>query len=277
MTPVESAGRGSPLVSTPMRWLAATFVYAAALAVLAKAFAAFSHSAFALALSPTGMAGAVAILSVLLWLRLRTQERAVARELRIARTGTAAMRASVTRGRRYAPAWARPLETRLGMAAVFLADGERSDADDALAGGSPIMRGGRLEKLRAVVEADLERSSGGADLGPCIERLRAMPAIGNREADLYRVHVLVKALLEQGDVPGATDFIAELESAGDAEARVYRVWLRVWFDLDPPEAAPFSEGELRLAMLLARAHGADKLVEKLEKRVATIASGVQGG
>ncbi|MGH7293688.1 MAG: hypothetical protein ACRELB_02090, partial [Polyangiaceae bacterium] len=54
-------------------------------------------------------------------------------------------------------------------------------------------------------------------------------------------------------------------------------WLRVWFELDAESAGyrdawpAIPEGRLRLATLLARAHGADKLVEKLEERVSAIA------
>ena len=58
---------------------------------------------------------------------------------------------------------------------------------------------------------------------------------------------------------------------------LYATWLRVWFDLDA-EAAGYRhawpalpEGQLRMAALMARAHGADKLVEKLEERVSSIA------
>jgi hypothetical protein len=140
------------------------------------------------------------------------------------------------------------------------------------------MRGGRLERLRSVVEADLERSTGTAiDLERCAELLGAMPLIGNREADLYRTHVLVKALLEQGDAERGLALAEQLAASRDDEERVYRIWLRTWFDTGGPNdgkgarGPEVSEGELRRAMLLARAHGAGKLVERLEARVAAIA------
>jgi hypothetical protein len=108
-----------------------------------------------------------------------------------------------------------------------------------------------------------------------------MEPIGHREADLYRTHVLVKALLEQGDTDTAVEVAGDLERAAgrsqDEEQQLYATWLRVWFDLDA-EAAGYREawpalpeGQLRMAALMARAHGADRLVEKLEERVSSIA------
>jgi hypothetical protein len=162
---------------------------------------------------------------------------------------------------------------------VLLADGDRDGALDVMASGSPLLvRGGRLDRLRAVVDADLERSAGSpASLERSIQQLQAMTPIGNREADLYRTHVLVKALLEQGDPDTALEAVRMLESSHDDEQQLYVAWLRVWFDLDA-EAADYrhawpalAEGQLRMATLLARAHGAEKLVEKLEQRVSSIA------
>jgi len=52
----------------------------------------------------------------------------------------------------------------------------------------------------AVVEADLSRASGSpASLDGAIRALRALEPTGNVEADRYRTHVLVKAILERGD------------------------------------------------------------------------------
>ena len=98
------------------------------------------------------------------------------------------------------------------------------------------MRGGRLEALRAIVEADLERNTGtrAASTAAC-SSLRAAAPIGNREADLYRVHVLVKAILEQGDAETAVELASELGASPDDDERVYATWLRVWFDLDAPD------------------------------------------
>jgi hypothetical protein len=71
--------------------------------------------------------------------------------------------------------------------------------------------------------------------------------------------------------------LGTLEPSHDEEHQLYVAWLRVWFDLDS-EAADYRhnwpalpEGQLRMATLLARAHGAEKLVEKLEQRVSSIA------
>ena len=276
-------GRGAPLLATWARWSAASVAIAAALAAVVDAYATLSHSGRTLESFLGPAAAAFAVLAALLWVALRAEELRLARELRIARTGTPALRATVTQRQKPAPALARLVSTKLGRAAVSLADGDRADALDACAGGSPVMRGGRLEELRAVVDADLERSSGTfAGLDLCVKRLRAMPPIGNREADLYRVHVLAKALLECGDASGALELARQLEASGDDEERLYRVWLRVWFDLDATADvadgswAPLSEGEVRMAMLLARAHGAEKLVEKLEGRVAAIARPMDG-
>jgi hypothetical protein len=279
--------RGAPLVATPTRWLVGTVVFAAAstflLESMVKAYATVSRSGPPVSLSWL-IVVALGFSAPLLWVALRTGELRLARELRIARTGTFALRATVTQRKAHsASSLGRLISTKLGRAAVSLAEGERMDALDACEGGSPLMRGGRLEALRRVVEADIERASGApAGLEECVLRLRKMPRIGNREADLYRVHVLAKALLEQGDASGAADLAQELEASGDDEERMYRSWLRAWFDLEGASGegsrswAPLPEGELRMATLLARAHGADKLVEKLEGRVAAIARPAEG-
>jgi hypothetical protein len=221
------------------------------------------------------------VLAGVLWAMLYAEEVRLARELRTARTGSSAIRSMVAGRRRTGSALSRLVSTRLGTAAILLAEGDRTDALDALSGGSPLMRGGRLDALRAVVEADLERATGTpAALARSVERLRAMAPIGNREADLYRTHVLVKALLEGGDAEGGVSLGEALRASDDEEARVYLVWLGTWFELeedparDPPWPAP-SEGELRVAALLARAHGAEKLVERLDERVAAIARSVE--
>jgi hypothetical protein len=219
---------------------------------------------------------------VLVLALLRAEEARLARELRTARTATALLRGMVSRRRQQAPFFARLFASKLGAAALRLADGDRDDALDSVAGGSPFMRGGRLDKLRAVVEADLDRATGTrAGLERCVERLRAMAPIGNREADLYRIHVLTKALLEDGDAERARELLEELESSEDEETQVYAVWLRVWFDVEGADyrqsCPPLTEGQVRLALLLARAHGAGKLVEKLEDRAPSIARHERSG
>jgi hypothetical protein len=148
------------------------------------------------------------------------------------------------------------------------------------------MRSGRIEKLRAVVEADLERNAGTpASLERTVQRLREAPRVGNREADLYRVHVLAKAVLERGDDETAVELASEWGESTDDDVRVYATWLRVWFDLDVEQAErqedaareALSEPDIRRAMLAARAHGAESLVAKLTERLSTIArAGSQG-
>ena len=106
--------------------------------------------------------------------------------------------------------------------------------------------------------------------------MRELGPTGNREADLYRTHVMVKALLEQGDPEGGLELYRSLAGTKDDDERVYATWLRVWFDLeagadDGDDWPVLSEGELRMAMLLARTHGADKLVEMLETRLPAVA------
>jgi len=222
------------------------------------------------------VAAFVVVESVVVQLVLRSEEARLARELRTARTGTAVARGLVVQRRARAPFFARIFSTRLGTAAVLVAQADREGALEILAASSPLMRGGRLDALEAIVDADLERATGtSVGLERSVERLREMPPLGHREADLYRIHVLVKAILEQGDAEGAEELARKLEESGDEDRGVYAAWLRVWFELDEEEGeppwAPLGEGRLRLATLLARAHGAEKLVEMLDARVASVA------
>ena len=216
---------------------------------------------------------------------LRAEESRLARDLRTARSGTPVLRALLLRRRQELPFLTRWSATKLGTAALLLADGDRAGAVDALASSSRFVRGGRLERLRAVVDADLERNTGTTvGLERCVKTLRAEPPLGNREADLYRVHVLVKAILERGDDEAAAELGGALAASDDDEERVYATWLRVWFELDegapadgadataPAPALPaLSEGDVRIAMLAARAHGAESLVEKLDHRLSEMA------
>ena len=274
---LEPTDRGAPLVATRSRWVLSAGSLAVAFAAAVEVYIHFAHRGPAVASFGWLIVAACATEAVLVLAILRAEESRLARELRTARTGTTVLRGLVARRREQSPFLARLFSTKLGVAAVFLADGDRSAALDVLAGGSPLMHGGRLEKLRAVVSADLERATGTtAGLERCVEQLRAMEPLGNREADLYRTHVLVKALLELGDPEGALEAIGLLEPSRDEEQQLYVTWLRVWFDLDAETdyrhvwpAIP--EGQLRMATLLARAHGAEKLVEKLEQRVSSIA------
>jgi hypothetical protein len=275
-----------PIVATHLRWIASSAAAAVALAVAVEAVVLFTHSARPLAsfVEPIGIAALIA--SVLLFVLLRAEESRLTRELRMARTGTPVLRGLVAGRRQHLPFFARICSTKLGMAAVLLADGDRDAALDALATASGLMRWGRLEKLRAILDADLERSAGtSAGLERCVQQLRGMSSIGHREADLYRIHVLVKAVLAQGDGDVGLELAKELagadrgKQADDDDARLYVTWLRVWFDLDQDaEGAdadmpwpPLSDGDIRMATLVARSHGAERLVSKLEERLSAIA------
>ena len=279
MARARRAPRGATLVATWARWAVSAGALGAAFVGGLELLLRFTHSERSL----TSLAGTIvvawAVEGLVILALLRAEESRVTRELRTARTGTAMLRSMASRRRQQAPFLARLFAARLGTAAVLVAEGDRAGALDLMSGGSPLMRGGRLDRLRDVVDADLERATGtSVGLERCVQRLRAMEPIGHREADLYRMHVLVKALLEQGDAEGALEVAGDLEhgaqGAADEERQLYATWLRVWFDLDtePGDAWPaLPEGQLRMAALMARAHGAEALVKKLEERVSSIA------
>jgi hypothetical protein len=273
--PAAAVDRGAPLVATGARWAASAAALALAFVAALQCSLWFLHSDRTLAHFQGALVVAIGVEALLVFFLLRAEESRLARELRTARTGTSTLRAMVARRRQEVPFLARLFSTKLGTAAVLLADGDRSSALDLLGQRPLLMQGGRLEALRRVVEADAVRAAGGDDSRErCAERLRARSRIGNREADLYATHVLVKAILERGDPETALELAETLARSSDEEERLYLVWLCAWFDLDVPDGPPAIrplEGEVRLAALLARAHGAEKLVEKLEKRVAAIA------
>ena len=201
--------------------------------------------------SSDSIAGATVVGSLLLFVLLRAEESRLSRELRTARAGTPVLRGLIAGRRQQMPFFARLCSTKLGMAAVLLADGDRDGARDALATASGFMRAGRLEKLRAILDADLERATGtSVGLERCVQRLRAMAPLGHREADLYRIHVLVKAVLAQGDGETGLELASELGGGARAEkdddARVYVTWLRVWFDLDGEPDAPLASALQRV-------------------------------
>jgi hypothetical protein len=268
-----------PLVATTPRWVASSAALTLMLGAAVEGFVLFTHSARPLSSFVGPIAAATVVGSLLLFVLLRAEESRISRELRTARAGTPVLRGLVAGRRQQLPFFARLCSTKLGMAAVLLADGDRDGAKDALATASGFMRAGRLEKLRAILDADLERATGtSVALERCVQRLRAMAPIGHREADLYRIHVLVKAVLAQGDGETGYEIASELEGGAGAEkdddARVYVTWLRVWFDLDEQPDAPWpslSEGDIRMATLVARAHGAERLVDRLEERLSAIA------
>jgi hypothetical protein len=278
--PRGARGRGARLVATLPRAAAASAGIALVAAIAAVTFLEFvAHSERRIAaLFSHGplLVAALVLEAALTFAALSAEESRLARELRIARAGTPALRSLVSRRRTRAPFFARLFSTGLGTAAVLVADGDRAGAVEAVGGISPLMRGGRLERLRAVVEADLSRALGSpVALDGAIRALRSLPPIGNAEADRYRVHVLVKAVLERGDDEMAMELARELETAADEEQRVGATWLRVWFDLDAEDDGrtwpPIGEPQARLAALAARAHGAESLVDKIEARLLAIA------
>jgi hypothetical protein len=263
--------RGAPLIATAPRWAALVAGQVAVLVGLAWAYVAFTHSQRTLSSFAGFIAGVATIPAVVTFALLRAEESRVARELRTARAGTAVIRGMVLQRRQRVPLFLRLFSTAIGTAAVMLADGERTAALDLLSSSSPLMDGGRLRLLRQYVDADAQRATGtSAALERSIQTLRALPRTGNREADRYRTHVLVKAVLEQGNDAIAESLAEELAGSSDDEERLYTVWLRAWFDLEDEPSA--SEGQLRLALLLARSHGAEDLVKKLEAAVEAIGS-----
>ena len=205
----------------------------------------------------------VAVSLVAFWV-LRGEESRLARELRSARTATPALREQAIRRRRSAPYWSRWFSPTLGTTALLLAEGNAPAARVRLDANPRLFGFGTIVRLAEVVEADLDRASGGpAELEGAIARLAKMEPLAHQEAERYRVHVLVKAILEQGDVATGRGLADELSARPDEELRVYVVWLRTWFDLDHLPTS--SEADVRLALLLARSHGADELVSKLER------------
>jgi hypothetical protein len=273
----KSAVPSAPIVATVGRWLAMSAGLVLAIAAVVLGYLILMHrptaaDAFVL---PIGLGAPLAAIVALAL--LRAEESRLARELRTTRTGTPVLRSLVARRRVEMPIFARWSSTGLGTAALLLADGDRAGALDAMAAEPMFARGGRLDALRAIVLADLERNAGtAAGLDRCIQRLREAPPTGNREADLYCVHVLVKAVLARGDSDMAAELSSRLATSGDADERVYATWLSVWFELDGPDHGDLAlpapcEGDLRMASLAARAHGAEKLVEKLSERLSAIA------
>jgi hypothetical protein len=283
-------------VATPARWAVCSAVIAVGFVLATAATLAFLHSSRPLA-SFAGLFAWVAVGGAgLMFILLRSEESRVARELRTARTGTPALRGLAARRRDQLPFFARPFSVDVAVAAVRLADGDREGAREALRRAAVLMRGGRLDRLRAVVEADLERAThdpGAIDRA--IARLGELAPLGHVEADRYRTHVLVKAVLERGDADVALELALALRDSADAEQALYATWLRVWFELDgdgnvradgdgtadPHEGAnsgpnatdwpPLGEAQARRAALMARAHGAERLVDKLEARLLAIA------
>jgi len=263
----RTVDRGAPLVATGTRWLAFVVGEGVVLYGLGSAYVAVDPTKHPMrSIAPWLLIGWLTVI-VVTYAMLRGEESRLARELRTARSGSAAMRALVLDRREKTPPLLRWLSTSIGMAAVLLADSDRSNALNALSASSVLMSGGRLTLVRDLVAADADRAAGTkAMLDRCVASLRAIPPIGNAEAERYRAHVHVKALLEQADVDAGAALYEDLVASKDEEIRVYAVWLRVWFELDAPASA--TDGEMRLALLLARAQGAGELAKKLEADIA---------
>jgi hypothetical protein len=278
---LAGASRRNPtLVATPLR------IVALALAI---ALAAYALSAMAarvragVTLEPPALAVVFGVALVVLTFVLRSDDARLTRELRIARTGSASVRATTLTRRERGPRYLRWLSTTLGTTAVHLSDGDRFAAESAFERDPFFYRVGTIAALRTLVRADLARATDlPGERDRAIATLASAPATGHIEVDRYRTHVLVKALLEKGDPELAERVARELMHHADDEQRVYAVWLHVWFDgalergsetATASEAAPtFDEGTLRLAALLARTHGATELVQKIEDRIAASAA-----
>jgi hypothetical protein len=268
--------RGAPLVATLPRMLGLILGSAALAVGLGYAYLSITHAKHAGTQIPKTLADiavpiglAVVLLALLIVVMLRAEESRLQRELRTARTGTPLIRGLILSRRQKMPLLIRLLSTTLGNAAVLVAEGDRGVALDVLAQNSALMKGGRLSLLQQVIDADVERALGTpVALERAIQRLSAMDRIGNREADRYKTHVLVKAILGKADLDAAEKVIPGIEASPDEEERLYAVWLRTWFEI---EGGTASEGELRLAALLARSQGADELVKKLDEKIAAVA------
>jgi hypothetical protein len=262
--------RGAPLVLVWWRIVLVALLPAGLLPFLVRAGLDFAHSSRTLESLALPLAVTMAGYALFAYVMLRGEEANLQRDLRAARSGTSVARSMALRRRERAPFVARLVSTTLGPAAVLLAEGDREEAARAAGRNSWLMSGGRLRLLRTVLEADLDRARGTEPARErCVATLRALGRIGNREADRYATHVLVKATLELGDEEGAAELLPRLATAPDEEERLYAVWLRVWFNLDEGRA-PLEDAEVRLATLLARSHGAEELVKKLEERTQNV-------
>ena len=222
------------LLATRGRWLAG----ALGLAALAAGGAGALPASMGTSGQRIGWSLAIwAAMSAAFGLYLRGEEARLARELRIARSGTPVQRGVILRRRRPAPYFGLAMfwyaavrvvaalgSTTLGYAAVLIASGELDAAEAALGGPGRYLSFGALRELRTVVEADAMRAIGSeASLGEAIRALYAMPAIDHVEAERYRIHVLVRALLEQGDLATARSLVDELAEHPDEDRRVYAV------------------------------------------------------
>ena len=121
---LEPTDRGAPLVATWTRWAVSTGAMALAFCVAVEAYIRLTHADRTLASFASLIAVFCVTEAVLVLAILRAEESRLTRELRTARTGTAVFRGLVARRRQQTPFLARIFATRLGLAAVFLADGD---------------------------------------------------------------------------------------------------------------------------------------------------------
>src|SRR5579864_1102788 len=113
---VKPMPRGLPMVATWRRWATATVIFGIAFVLLARAYLGLSHTQRTLGSLLPVIAGACLFLAGLLWTTLRSEEVRLARELRVARSGTSALRAIGAHRRQPSPSLTRLLSTTLGTA-----------------------------------------------------------------------------------------------------------------------------------------------------------------
>jgi len=143
---LEPTDRGAPLVATWTRWAVSAAALGVAFAGVVEAYIRFTHvdrtlASFAWLIAAVCVTEAVLVLAI-----LRAEESRLTRELRTARTGTAVLRGLVARRRQQTPFLARLFATNLGLAAVFLADGDRDAALDVF------RRTGDVDAAKAALE-----------------------------------------------------------------------------------------------------------------------------
>ncbi len=217
-----------------------------------------------------------AVLTLIGWLSLRTEDARLGRELRIAYAGTVTAREQAVRRRLRASWFSRLFMPPHGLAALLLASGDPESVLDLLATGSPLylaVLGQRLGHLRKVIAAGARASvaasrtddEDGEARSAALTELLATRELDTGAGDVtrFRAFVLARAVLEAGDVLTARELAFDFLASPDADVRLYAEWLRVWFDLDDPALAIADEGERRRAALHAVNAGARDLAEKL--------------
>src|ERR1700716_1029367 len=123
---LKRGGRGLPIVATRARWATASVVVGIAVLFIGRGYLTLAHAERSLGSLAPILVTTWVLLAGLLWKMLRTEEVRVARELRIARSGTSGLRTIAAQRRQQGPSFARLLSTKLGTAALLVADGSRS-------------------------------------------------------------------------------------------------------------------------------------------------------